>query len=103
MRLAGGDEARAAALSAAAEKSYSDAREYDAAYVLVHFFAYLGRDPDQSGYDFWLDVLTRTGDRRALSRAFMESDEYRNYSEREASRGDELNRDGQDGQDKKDR
>ena len=81
VRLAGGDEARATALSTTAEKSYSDGREYDAAYVLVHFFAYLGRDPDQSGYDFWLEVLTRTGDRRALSRAFMESDEYKQNRE----------------------
>jgi hypothetical protein len=77
-RLAPGDEARAAALVRAAADADYDAREYDAAYVLAHFLAYLGRDPDQSGYDFWLGVLTRTGDYRALSRAFMESDEYRN-------------------------
>lgn len=50
----------------------------DAAYVHAHFFAYLGRDPDPEGFDFWLGVLTRSGDHRALSRAFMESDEYRN-------------------------
>jgi hypothetical protein len=91
-QLAAGDETRAAALLAAAEDPKPDAREYDEAYVLVHFFAYLGRDPgappdrDLSGYDFWLGVLTRTGDRRALSRAFMESDEYRLYSERAVSR-----------------
>ncbi|HEV2862731.1 MAG TPA: hypothetical protein VGX48_17075 [Pyrinomonadaceae bacterium] len=59
------------------------AREYDAAYVLVHFFAYLGRDPDAppdrdlSGFRFWLDSLRRTGDHRALSRAFLESQEYK--------------------------
>jgi hypothetical protein len=76
-RLADGDAARAAALLAAADAE-TDARAYDAAYVLVHFFGYLGRDPDPNGYDFWLEVLTRTGDRRALSRAFMESDEYKN-------------------------
>jgi hypothetical protein len=83
VRLAEGDGARAAGLLAAATDPDYDAREYDAAYVLVHFFAYLGRDPgappdrDLSGYDFWLEVLSRTGDRRALSRAFMESDEYK--------------------------
>ncbi len=80
-RLAGGDEARAAALFAAAGKADSDADEYDAAYVLVHFFGYLGRDPDPGGFDFWLDVLKRTGDYRALSRAFLESDEYKKSEE----------------------
>jgi len=87
VQLAGGDFARDEALLGAAYAE-ADAREYDAAYVLVHFFGYLGRDPDPSGYDFWLDVLRRTGDRRALSRAFMESDEYRNYSERVVLRGE---------------
>ncbi|MCA1622164.1 MAG: hypothetical protein LC795_23410 [Acidobacteria bacterium] len=77
VRLAEGDGGRAAALLAAATGPDYDAREYDAAYVLVHFFGYLGRDPDPEGYDFWLGVLTRNGDHRALSRAFMESDEYR--------------------------
>jgi hypothetical protein len=87
VRLAEGDSALAAKLLAAATDPNYDAREYDAAYVLVHFFGYLGRDPgappdrDLSGYDFWLEVLSRTGDRRALSRAFMESDEYKNRSQ----------------------
>lgn len=77
VRLAAGDEARAAALLAAATSPDYDAREYDAAYVLAHFFGYLGRDPDPAGFDFWLGVLARNGDHRALSRAFMESGEHR--------------------------
>ncbi len=58
-------------------------REYDTAYVLVHFFGYLGRDPDAppdrdlSGLYFWRDSLGRTGDHRALSRAFLNSEEYK--------------------------
>jgi hypothetical protein len=76
-QLAAGDPARGATLLDAAFAGFTG-REYDAAYVLVHFFAYLGRDPDPEGYEFWLRVLTHNGDRRALSRAFMESDEYRN-------------------------
>jgi hypothetical protein len=81
--LAAGDESRRVALLRAADDLRSDAREYDAAYVLTHFFAYLGRDPgdppDQgtSGFDFWLHILERTHDYRSLSRAFLESDEYR--------------------------
>lgn len=74
--LAAGDAARGAELLRASEETRSDAREYDTAYVLTHFFAYLGRDPD-SGLDFWLHILERTHDYRSLSRAFLESEEYR--------------------------
>jgi hypothetical protein len=81
--LAAGDESRRVALLHAADDLRSDAREYDAAYVLTHFFAYLGRDPGDppnqgtSGFDFWLHILERTHDYRSLSRAFLESDEYK--------------------------
>jgi hypothetical protein len=81
--LAAGDESRRVALLRAADDLRSDAREYDAAYVLTHFFAYLGRDPGDppdhgtGGFDFWLHILERTHDYRSLSRAFLESDEYK--------------------------
>jgi hypothetical protein len=58
-------------------------REYNTAYVLVHFFGYLRRNPsdppdqDLRGLNFWLDVLNRSGDYRSISRAFLESDEYK--------------------------
>jgi len=64
-------------LGVASDENF-DAREYDGAYVLAHFFGYLGRDPDPEGFDFWLGVLSRNGDYRSLSRAFLESDEYKN-------------------------
>jgi hypothetical protein len=86
--LATGDESRRVALLRAADDLRFDAREYDAAYVLTHFFAYLGRDPgdppDQgtSGFDFWLHILERTHDYRSLSRAFLESEEYKQNRER---------------------
>ncbi|HVF41640.1 MAG TPA: DUF4214 domain-containing protein, partial [Pyrinomonadaceae bacterium] len=76
-RLAGGEGSRADELSSAASVEGFDRREYDEAYVLAHFFGYLGRDPDPEGFDFWLGVLSRNGDYRGLSRAFMESDEYK--------------------------
>ncbi|MBV9927096.1 MAG: DUF4214 domain-containing protein [Acidobacteria bacterium] len=76
-RLAGGDAARAEKLLAAASDENFDAREYDEAYVRAHFFGYLGRDPDAEGFDFWLGVLSRNKDYRSLSRAFMESEEYK--------------------------
>jgi hypothetical protein len=75
--LARGDRDRADRLSAAATDHVFHAREYDEAYVRAHFFAYLGRDPDPEGFDFWLGVLSRNRDYRSLSRAFLESDEYK--------------------------
>jgi hypothetical protein len=55
------------------------ARDYDAAYVLVHYFGYLKRDieSDTEGYNFWLRDLNRTSDYRGLTRAFIESEEYK--------------------------
>lgn len=76
-RLAGGDGARAGELLNAASGEDFDAREYDEAYVRAHFFAYLGRDPDPEGFEFWLDVLRRNGDYRGLSRAFLAAEEYK--------------------------
>lgn len=80
LALAGGDEARRDALLRAADDASAYAGEYDSAYVLAHFFAYLGRDPfdpPDAGFDFWLHILRRTRDHRSLSRAFLESEEYR--------------------------
>ncbi|MDT7689405.1 MAG: hypothetical protein QOE46_2164 [Acidobacteriota bacterium] len=83
LQLAEGDDARATALLRAADDGEHDARGYDTAYVLVHFFGYLGRNPgdppdhDLEGFNFWRDVLHRTGDYRSISRAFLESDEYK--------------------------
>jgi hypothetical protein len=59
-------------------------QEYRNAYVLVHFFGYLRRNPDDApdfdlkGFNFWRDRLNSWGDYRTISMAFMESDEYRN-------------------------
>lgn len=59
-------------------------REYRNAYVLVHFFGYLRRNPDDApdfdlkGFNFWRDRLNSWGDYRTISMAFLESDEYRN-------------------------
>ncbi|HEX8148740.1 MAG TPA: hypothetical protein VF591_16275 [Pyrinomonadaceae bacterium] len=76
-RLAGGDAVRADRLLGAASDESFDAREYREAYVRAHFFGYLGRDPDGEGFDFWLGVLSRNRDYRSLSRAFLESEEYK--------------------------
>jgi hypothetical protein len=58
-------------------------KQYNTAYVLMHYFGYLRRDPDATpdstleGFNFWLDNLNRTGDYRSLSRAFLEAGEYK--------------------------
>jgi sugar lactone lactonase YvrE len=80
-----GDTAgRAAALRSVAEsKSVSD-RQFNSAFVLMQYFGYLRRNPDDapdgdfSGYQFWLDKLNHFGDfRRAeMVKAFLVSTEY---------------------------
>jgi hypothetical protein len=53
-------------------------KEYDPAFVLMQYFGYLRRDPDQGGYDFWLNVLNNKapGNYRAMVCAFITSSEY---------------------------
>ncbi len=52
-------------------------REYNNAFVLMQYFGYLRRDPDQGGYDFWLNVLNnRAPDNyRSMVCAFLTSAE----------------------------
>jgi hypothetical protein len=82
-RLNSGADTRASVLLQFIEDERFRKREYNSAYVLVHFFGYLGRNPDDlpdrdwSGFGYWLSVLDRTGDHRSLSRAFLESSEYK--------------------------
>jgi hypothetical protein len=74
---------QAALLSVIADRGFY-ASEYNNAYVLVHFFGYLRRNPDDApdfnlkGFNFWRDRLNSWGDYRTISMAFLESDEYRN-------------------------
>ena len=82
--LDSGAGSRQSALLSVVEDKDFYAREYNTAYVLVHFFGYLRRNPDDppdrdlGGLNFWRDSLDRWGDYRSISRAFLESDEYKN-------------------------
>jgi hypothetical protein len=49
-------------------------REYNPAFVLMQYFGYLKRDPDQGGYDFWLGKVTNNY--REMVCAFITSREY---------------------------
>jgi hypothetical protein len=56
-------------------------REYKPAFVLMQYFGYLRRDPDQGGYDFWLNILNNhlsndSAGYRAMVCAFVTSGEY---------------------------
>lgn len=84
--LRGGVKTRAQALRMVAEDTDVRRREFNRAFVLMQFFAYLRRDPDTdpdtdfSGYNFWLSKMNEFGgDHRVaeMVRAFIQSAEYR--------------------------
>ncbi|HEV7891020.1 MAG TPA: DUF4214 domain-containing protein [Pyrinomonadaceae bacterium] len=55
--------------------------EKNRAFVLMQYFGYMRRDPDQIGWDFWLKKLDdNNGDfvKAQMVKAFLSSDEYRN-------------------------
>jgi hypothetical protein len=53
--------------------------EFNRAFVLMQYFGYLGRDPDEAGYNFWLNKLNQYGNYidAEMVRAFLSSIEYR--------------------------
>jgi hypothetical protein len=81
--LTAGRETRSSLLRRIASDPHLYEREYNAAYVLCHYFSYLRRNPDDApdydlaGYDFWRGQLDRTRDYRGVTRAFIEADEYK--------------------------
>ncbi len=84
-----GDAAkRAAVLAQVAENATLRQRETNRAFVLMQFYGYLRRNPDDAperdlnfaGWNFWLSKLNEFGGdfRRAeMVKAFLSSDEYR--------------------------
>jgi hypothetical protein len=51
-------------------------REYNAAFVLMQYFGYLARDPDEAGYQFWLNILNQQpANARGMVCAFITSQE----------------------------
>ncbi|HEY3039304.1 MAG TPA: DUF4214 domain-containing protein [Pyrinomonadaceae bacterium] len=50
------------------------------AFVMMEYFGYLRRDPDDSGYQFWLNKLDQFDgnfERAEMVKAFINSEEYR--------------------------
>jgi hypothetical protein len=74
--LEDGRKTRAQALRAVVDSPELFDREYNAAFVLMQYFGYLQRDPDETGYNGWLNLLNRTGDYRTMIFGFLYSQEY---------------------------
>ena len=52
-------------------------REFNPSFVLMQYFGYLRRDPDQAGYDFWLNILNQQPQNfSGMVCAFITSAEY---------------------------
>jgi hypothetical protein len=79
--------ARARALRRVAENAGLARKEFNRAFVLMQYFGYLRRNPDDApeqnrdfaGYNFWLGKLNQFGDYRTaeMVKAFVTSIEYR--------------------------
>jgi hypothetical protein len=69
---------RARIVRAVADDELFQQAEYNRSFVQMQYFGYLQRDPDESGYQFWLDVLNNRvpGNFRAMVCAFLTSTEY---------------------------
>jgi hypothetical protein len=74
------ENARAVVLRRVAENAAFARAEFNAAFVLMEYFGYLRRDPDDAGYNFWLNKLNAFNSdfvRAEMVKAFINSDEYR--------------------------
>jgi hypothetical protein len=71
---------RAQVLRAIAESPALNTRELNAAFVTMEYFGYLRRDPDTSGFNFWLNKLNDFNGsfiNAEMVKAFISSSEYR--------------------------
>jgi hypothetical protein len=84
--LTGGAKTRAQVLRAVAEDADLNTAENNHAFVLMQFYGYLRRNPndapdaDYTGYDFWLSKLNQFNGNfvnAEMVKAFIQSDEYR--------------------------
>jgi choice-of-anchor B domain-containing protein len=74
------EQGRTAALRAVADSHSVRAAEFNAAFVLMEYFGYLRRNPDEEGYDFWLSKLNQFNGNfveAEMVKAFISSIEYR--------------------------
>lgn len=71
-------DSRAAVVRAVADSTVFKQSQYNQAFVLTEYFAYLRRDAESSGYNFWVNVLNSggAGNYRGMVCAFINSTEY---------------------------
>jgi hypothetical protein len=68
---------RADILIALAEFPAFKQREYNPSFVIIQYFDYLRRDPDEAGYNFWLNILNGQPENyRGMVCSFITSTEY---------------------------
>jgi hypothetical protein len=69
---------RAGVLRSLADNAAFKQSQYNQAFVLTEYFAYLRRDIDQDGYGFWVIVLNTgdPGNYRGMVCSFVTSSEY---------------------------
>lgn len=82
--MSNGTKTAAQTLRAFIESQEVQTRFFYRGFVAMQYFGYLRRDPEQAGFDAWVNVLTngapnvQTGDYRTLIFGFLHSFEYRN-------------------------
>ncbi|HEV7681949.1 MAG TPA: TIGR03118 family protein [Pyrinomonadaceae bacterium] len=75
-----GPETRATVLRKVAEFAFLKDREFNSAFVFMEYAGYLRRDPDASGFNFWLKKLREFNGNfvnAEMVKAFINSGEYR--------------------------
>jgi hypothetical protein len=71
------NQSRGLVVRAMADNSTLSQANYNSAFVLTEYFGYLRRDPDQAGYNFWLNALNAAPNSyRGMVCAFATSTEY---------------------------
>jgi len=78
--LATGTATRAEVLRSIAENGRFVNAKFNEAFVMMEYFGYLRRDPDASGFQFWLNKLNEFNgnfERAEMVKAFIVSGEYR--------------------------
>ena len=78
--LNGATLTRAQVLRMVAEFPFLQTRELNSAFVTMQYFGYLRRDPDTSGFNFWLGKLNEFGGnfvKAEMVKAFISASEYR--------------------------
>ena len=87
--LQSGAETRASVLLKVISKETVTQRERNTALLLLHYFGYLRRNPDDppdkgwDGFNYWRAELEKSGDPGRVTRAFMLSGEYKKIKEGE--------------------